>query len=107
MMSHQLLVIFQMDGKVLDQLLVIIHQILLDIGDAPFSFGQVLIQMGPLSGSPELDNLSVNVTKTGSSGTEDGWNLISNPYPVPLLGMLRARNSTISTTVYAYSLHPI
>ena len=76
----------------------------LDIGDAPFLWAGPNANKISISGSPELDNLSVNVTKTGSSGTEDGWNLISNPYPCSIdWDAFRARNSTISTTAYAYS----
>lgn len=76
----------------------------LDIGDAPFLWAGPNANKISISGSPELDNISVNITKTGSSGIEDGWNLISNPYPCSIdWDAFRARNSTISTTAFAYS----
>lgn len=77
---------------------------ILSPGDAPFIWAGPNANKISISGSPELDNFSVDVTKTGSSGTEDGWNLISNPYPCSIdWNAFRARNTTISSTAYAYS----
>lgn len=76
----------------------------LSSGNAPFVWAGPNANKISISGSPELDNSSVSVTKTGSSSTEDGWNLISNPFPCSIdWDAFRARNSTINSSAYAYS----
>jgi len=41
----------------------------------------------PLTGAVNTKNSSgnINLTVTGGAGSENGWNLISNPYPSPIL----------------------
>ena len=76
----------------------------LSSGNAPFVWAGPNANKISISGSPELDNSSISVTKTGSSSTEDGWNLISNPFPCSVdWDAFRARNSTINSSAYAYS----
>ena len=79
---------------------------LLDIDDAPFIWSGPNANKISITGSPELDNFTstLNITQTGSDLTEDGWNLISNPYPCSIdWDAFRARNTTIGNTAYAYS----
>ena len=75
----------------------------LSSGNAPFVWAGPNTNRITISGSPELDNSSINVTKTGVT-TEDGWNLISNPYPCSIdWDSFRTRNPTINSSAYAYS----
>ena len=78
----------------------------LEIDDAPFIWSGPNANKISLTGVPELDNLTgiYNVTKSGGSSTEDGWNLISNPYPCSIdWDLFRARNNSLSTIAYSYS----
>jgi hypothetical protein len=78
----------------------------LNIDNAPFIWSGPNSNKISINGSPELDNFtsSLNVTKTGGSSTEDGWNLISNPYPCSIdWDDFRARNTSLSSVAYSYS----
>ena len=78
----------------------------LDIDNAPFIWSGPNANKISITGSPELDNFTstLNITRTGGDLTEDGWNLISNPYPCSIdWDLFRARNTSLSTTAYSYS----
>lgn len=79
---------------------------LLNIDDAPFIWSGPNANKISITGSPELDNFTstLNITNTGGHLTQDGWNLISNPYPCSIdWSLFLARNSSLGNIAYSYS----
>ena len=79
---------------------------LLNIDDAPFIWSGPNANKISITGSPELDNFTstLNITNTGGDLTEDGWNLISNPYPCSIdWSLFLARNPSLGNVAYSYS----
>ena len=56
-----------------------------------------------VSGIPELDDFDVQITK-GSTDSDRGWNLVSNPYPCSIdWALFRASNPGIDNANWIYS----
>ncbi len=58
----------------------------------------------PLTGAVNTKNSSGNIalTKTGSNPTEDGWNLVANPYPSPIVANQITGSNFNNATIQAY-----
>jgi PKD repeat protein len=73
------------------------------LGNGSTSTSAITIDVtGPLAMKSAFGNIAL--TNTGGSPTEDGWNLIANPYPSPVSWTaVRGGSGTIADAIYAYN----